>query len=221
MVQYGKTIGVRRIFPLAILLCLASCGGPLGKPINAKMSDLMPLAVGSEWKYSQKGGTSRQPDRSRRVVSKTTFNGKPAFELEDKDEDGQNSARYIYRLNDDGLFLHQFDGYMRKDAENREIQAPLKSGSSWQVEIPVFSGGHAGKEQWNYSIRGMEKVTVPAGTFQAVRIDCVNSFLDEASQLFYRRAWYAPKVGMIKLLMGNSPELKDSTMELKSYKLAN
>lgn len=70
------------------------------------------------------------------------------------------------------------------DASTRMLAFPLKPGSSWEMRMPM--GSMASR-----AVVGMERVTVPAGTFNAVR-------MQEKREGTAGDSWYVPDVGVIK-----------------------
>ena len=68
------------------------------------------------------------------------------------------------------------------------LKGSLEVGTAW----PVDTGGIKGTMR----IGAIEKVTVPAGTFEAVRVDADVAFLGTKKR---DRSWYAPAIGLVKM----------------------
>ena len=62
----------------------------------------------------------------------------------------------------------------------------------------------------------METVTVPAGTFNSLRVDLVMTFRSSDLDADYEISdWFAPDVGMVKSSAGS--DYGSFTLELESY----
>jgi hypothetical protein len=83
----------------------------------------------------------------------------------------------------------------------------MSSGSTWKDTLTLLN--HS--EEYISTAVGLETVTVPAGIFEAmkVQIDAVSV----ADDIGFR--WYAPGVGLIK--MHNKASWGEATHELVSY----
>lgn len=66
---------------------------------------------------------------------------------------------------------------------------PFKAGDTWAFDRPSASVG-------TYTVVGVEQIKVPAGTFEAekVNIEYATSGVRKAI-----RAWYAPNVGRVRM----------------------
>jgi Ca-activated chloride channel family protein len=105
----------------------------------------------------------------------------------------------------------------------------LEGGSSWSHEFTTtVSGGAEGitvditattSEDWTAS--GVESVSVPAGTFEAIRVDgsattsISGGFFDVPATSVTHTFWYAPGVGIVKWV--TSMEGYTGTGDLTSY----
>lgn len=70
------------------------------------------------------------------------------------------------------------------------LKAPFEPGQHWEGRL--FKGGTE-----TVKVIGWESVTVPAGTFRALKIEHHKQYNNDKSDFLYY--WYAPNVGMIKL----------------------
>jgi hypothetical protein len=70
------------------------------------------------------------------------------------------------------------------------MQLPLSSGNAWEGRI--FQGGTE-----TIRVVGLENLTVPAGTFQTLKIEHHLRY-DNGKEDFLNY-WYAPEIGMVKL----------------------
>jgi hypothetical protein len=203
---------------LALLLAAGSCRHKEVREYTYA-DDIYPLAAGNEWVFSDRGGDGTPNlDRVRQVIGRTTFEGQPAWEVKEAAADGTGVTRFTARLTKQGLFVHPFDQHTRKDQERQELKFPMKAGTRWQADVQVFAGGRPETEPWVYVVRNPEQITVPAGTFTAVRIDAESAGYGTAYPQ-YVRTWYAPGVGVVRYQIGTDPEAKDRILELRRYKV--
>lgn len=70
------------------------------------------------------------------------------------------------------------------------LKAPFEPGQAWEGRL--FKGGTE-----TVKVVGWESVTVPAGTFEALKIEHHKQYNDGKADFLYY--WYAPQVGMVKL----------------------
>ncbi|MFH1452972.1 MAG: hypothetical protein ABIH00_03195 [Armatimonadota bacterium] len=92
------------------------------------------------------------------------------------------------------------------------MKLPLKTGKSW-----VWTGKFkdTGDITFNFKVAAFEKVTVPAGTFKAFKIDITaDAGMDRKITV---QRWYAAGIGLIKETSGLPP--LSLTHELKGYKI--
>jgi hypothetical protein len=79
----------------------------------------------------------------------------------------------------------------RYETGDRVLRWPIVAGDSW--------AGRPRPEylEWRYTTRGWETVTVPAGRYDAVRVD-TSRVLHNGKTELVTSAWYAPGVGMVR-----------------------
>jgi hypothetical protein len=78
------------------------------------------------------------------------------------------------------------------------IKSDLKAGMSWKAETIYLSCGF-GSHVEEYSTV-TEKVTVPAGTFEAIRVDVAHE------KRVHTSLWFAPGRGLVKIKQGERVE---------------
>lgn len=90
------------------------------------------------------------------------------------------------------------------------LSFPLEVGKTWQGKYTGFSAavGISWDGDASCEVKPVESVTVPAGQFDAYRIDCVTAWtamgLDGRA---HTSTWYAPKVGaVVKTVDAESPQ---------------
>jgi hypothetical protein len=84
------------------------------------------------------------------------------------------------------------------------LKTPSAGGKSWGVAV-ALGGDELGVGKMTAS--GPEKVEVPAGTYQAVRVDMDGTFFGERQQV---TTWYAVGVGKVKEVSGKEVEVLKS-----------
>ena len=68
------------------------------------------------------------------------------------------------------------------------LKGPFCAGTTWKTKADEIEGTD--------TITAVETIKVPAGTFEAVRVDAVYTL---GNQPMSYRAWYAPGVGLLKM----------------------
>ncbi len=93
---------------------------------------------------------------------------------------------------------------------DQSAQFPLQVGKTWTARYGQSTGGGEFIQQTGSgTVMGIEKVTVPAGTFQAYRIDARHG------PDIRTTSWYAPEVGFFVKVQSSSPQ--QLNFELVSY----
>ncbi|MBN9119797.1 MAG: hypothetical protein J0I06_11670 [Planctomycetes bacterium] len=77
------------------------------------------------------------------------------------------------------------------------LKAPFRAGDSWKYE--VIGTEKIGASKGTRTVAGVEEVKVPAGTFEAVRVDADYVFGNGPGAARKASAWYAPNVGLVKM----------------------
>jgi hypothetical protein len=113
------------------------------------------------------------------------------------------------------------------------LQFPLEPGRRWSGGVQWYSGSGTLRHQLTMQAAGWERVTVPAGSFDAIRISARGHISETGSRNYYAQSgtvssviWYAPAIGQIvrkeidhrdnsPIALGNLSE----RWELVSYRL--
>jgi hypothetical protein len=88
------------------------------------------------------------------------------------------------------------------------LKLPHKAGGSWPYDCPAQAGGLV-EVKATRTAHGPEEVVVPAGKYRAIRVEHRGSTNGKPSTATF---WYAPGVGLVKMVTG------DTVQELKSFK---
>lgn len=156
---------------------------------------LLPAGVGSHWTYRLVEGESGIEEQ---VVTQHLPSG--AITIEGR-RVGQQAHLEFYQSTPEGIFQVGAGGkerlMMSPPIPLLRFPAATEKLADWQGGITIPSGSVPGRA-WSL-VRGMEKVTVPAGTFTAYRTDTtLEANINSQLSLFLTSRWFAPGVGIVK-----------------------
>lgn len=184
---HGWSARVKHLIRLLILCSIARVAVAAG----GGLLDAPPWSVGDEWTYKvtdypNSGGAFASPE--------TTFK---VSEIKDEvyildrrdtaDPPKLGRPRFTKRLN----ALHRV-GPGGPWSEFLRYRWPLQSGTDWKTQYDQPEGSVT--THWNVAVVGAERVTVAAGTFDAIRVDGWRTNEGGASGRIQERWWYAPAV---------------------------
>jgi len=180
------------------------------KPAVAKdrtPSDYYPLKVGTKWLYRVQGQTGRVTN----LVSKTELiDGQQVACVETTFQDKVIPTEHLANT-PQGLFRYRSHG-IGLSPPLCLLRYPVKKGDSWKSKIVV-----GGQQEVHVSCCvGAEKVTVPAGTYDAVTIDVVLMLGDTI--VGTSKYWLAAGVGMVK--QNNKASGTTTVFELEKFEPA-
>lgn len=220
---------------LILALSLAACGDDVASGVDApgpvecttpRAQRYLPLAVGATWTYRVTPLVGTPVDKSSTVEALEDVGGAKAgvtaFRVRTAKIDGatvswqEDRCTSITRHREQTFDLANVKNvdtiYSPDKIRIDETPAHLAMGASWQVSYTEVTTDSANvtttiakDETWTVEATA-ESVTVPAGTFTALRLHKVTS--GAADKMF----WFAAGVGKIK-------ETGDQTEELVSYTL--
>jgi hypothetical protein len=187
---------------LAALVSVAALPAVLAAPVPTHLipRDTTPLelqtAVGTKWVY--------EGDYGKRTVVVTVVqeekNGARLVTTEKSGADGKRTPYMVTRISAEGVFVVA-EGRRKYDEPWCVLRLPHRPGRTWQTE--VSGNGPAGIATMRAG--PMEKVTVPAGTFLAARIEWELKYKGGGRKA---TCWYAHGVGLIRM---------DENMKLASF----
>ena len=208
----------------------AACGNPY-----------LPVVQGATWTYNLTGSSSDTFTRSIISVGENNFTDQDVFgsgvtrqgnwncdngALIALDPTSGNSAS----VNSENVSVD----FKTTSSSGVTLPASLNQGDSWTqtttlegteningLEVPA-------KNEFSNTctVAGKESITVAAGTFDAVRVDCqtamnititMNGAPISSPFTFTATSWYAENVGLIKTV--STGDQLDSTLELTSYSI--
>ncbi len=193
MTTYRSTKSV----PCLVVLAAVAGGCATTTPT---MDVWQPAPVGKSWTTQQRNTGSYGKDLEAVVtrVADVAWKGTPAVAL--RTASGNTllqqpaDGRWLAMLGQDGRPMTTWD-------PPAGWALPISVGSSWSGprKMTVMASGRTFEYEWSCTVNAYEKVTVPAGTFDAFRVDCKTN--TDAQDTY----WVSPKVHpfvMTKLVRG-------------------
>ncbi|HEY9855943.1 MAG TPA: hypothetical protein V6D05_09420 [Stenomitos sp.] len=220
-----------KLFSALLAISLAGCGIAPQTSLVAKRSTLMkarsltaeslyPLEPGARWQYQTTSRSGDDPERPGPVqvftlVQVGAASGSMQAVMERRFGDRQMPSTLIERTSD-SVTLSRYQ--KPEDGSITVLKWPLTPGASWP-------GRTWPQAQETIQYAGTESIRVPAGTYEAARMDHLIRYqTGSTDELHY---WYAPGVGMVKAIegltvdLGQGPVLHQVTCELTSYAVAS
>jgi len=157
------------------------------------------VRIGDAWTYESEDITAAVKSAPSTLLVRADFltkDGEVAFTNQDPDMPLDQQFVYVYsRVPTDACMVEGLTGiWMRRGADCAKA---LEPGATWTRE------SKKGETKISLAFRymGMEKVTVPAGTFDALRIDCDNRAVSSRGEIrMQRKFWYVPALrGMARV----------------------
>jgi hypothetical protein len=190
----------------AVLLVLALAAGPGAADKDAP--DYYPLKIGTKWHYRLDLNGQTVPVENQ-VVKVEIVNGAPVAQV-DTFLQGKVMASEQLQANAQGVFRLKSNEQEFKPAVHL-LRYPAKDGESWET----VTGGGAPIRYRCKAVR--ETVKVPAGTYQAVRVQIDAD--QNGTLLVQTLYWFAPEVGMVKQVFQGGPQNR-GTLELEKFEPA-
>ncbi len=192
---------MRAAFALLVVASVA-VAAPVPKAVKKKLPDYYPLTEGTTWEYDM--GKTPVTVRVKEFKEKDGVRtGKLVTE-----HDGKAVASESIRVDAEGVARTHIN-----DAEIKPPVVILKFGlvddDSWEVKAKVAESEVKG----TFTLKGTEKVTVPAGEFEAVLVVGESTVSGTKTGTKW---WLADGVGIVKLeyTLGG---MASTPLELKKY----
>ena len=182
-------------------------------PAGAQSADRPDVKVGDQWKFAVYYSVpSTEPNRTWLITSVT------ATGIEGT-EDGE-PLKLTRELN-------VVESPRTKESNPRSLVFPLAVGKRWQyVTDWVFKPkGSKGRSAVEVVVMGYEKVTVPAGEFDAFKLTSAETLSGKSpigsmyAGQTTRTYWYAPAARAVVKIVSRNPYLGPSTVELVGLQL--
>jgi hypothetical protein len=151
--------------------------------VLAQTADRPTLKVGDRWTYEVRAGQSRvkSVDRLREITAVTP----------ERIEGTENGSAFVMTTD-----LNNVESALRKDSDQRLLSFPLQVGKKWSFsdEYTDYSrDGIVGKMDVDAEVVGYEKVRVPAGEFDAFKLQADGKRIEGGNTTGISWTyWYAP-----------------------------
>ena len=163
---------------------------------GAAAQPVVPTAVGTTWEYSLTEHPPRQPQQSLvvQIVGTEKVGRRELLKFETREGDAVTKTELI-AVDDKGLHCYERrkpDGSaMSFDPPQLVVPWPLKPGSKWSTDSNV---GSTPAQQQQFTANAEEVVTVPAGTYQGIRLRAEHPWPVSVAT----DRWFAAGVGVVK-----------------------
>ena len=198
---------VRRL-SLAVILIFAI----VASPALAQKADRPEVKVGDEWQFMNYTVVPIQKPNLVWVITSVTPTGIA----------GTSNGKPLTLTPD----LNIIESPTRKFSDRRNLSFPLEIGKSWtySTHIEFKDLGGAQRQDAGVTVAAYEKVTVPAGQFDAFRIEAKGKFGQQSAagagaREFTETTWYAPSARAVVKQVWRDPVVGERVLELASFKL--
>ena len=200
---------IRRLITLitSIVLATATPGAPVPNHLTPKDQLLYyPLSKGTCWVYEGGSGAGTFVVTG---AEKDQKSGETVVEIARVKPGGKEERYQKLAISRDGVLW--LANPSRFDNPVRLLKTPVRAKETWDFRT---SGSGIQEGKGTMRVAGVETVEVPAGKFDAVRVDEEFTSLADGKPLdhFKQTYWYAPNVGVVKSTFeGIKTELKSFT----------
>ena len=194
--------GWKHIAAVALMAGLAGCAATGQPPVGAPVAEAPKLAVGTRWVYSGQDGF-RSPDVFQETHEITAVGPAGAEVTVTQNGSLGNFVRHESWAAPGMVLAGTLTG-----SETRRFSTPLEryrfplySGETWNQWIDNYdeTTRKAGRINRYVRVGGWQKVSTPAGTFDAIRLRVLMQLGDEEFWRYQTTCnyaiWYAPAVG--------------------------
>jgi len=159
--------------------------------------DYLPMAVGFWWKYRM---VENKQEFTIKVTGKEKIGDVMCYKVETVAGNGKVMMIEYYSKPKGKVMWHREKYIMAKqtvdfDPVRTLILNPLYKGAKWSWK---GKGMMDVEIEESATVTGFEKVKVPAGKFNAAKVDFK---VKQGGQEMAKTYWYAPNIGMVKSLM--------------------
>ena len=194
---------MKRSLTLSVLLLAAGCATPLSQTPPAGMAAQVAapdIRVGDDWKYSLHDGYTRLP-RGTLEYSVSAVQG-DTVTVALRHEGRESTERYTRDWNWRERPMTNLQNF-RYEPAYPALPFPLVAGKRWQTFVQATdpATGRVNRVRIDGVVLGWERVKVPAGEFDALKVRRLvyagnqDHFLTE--EQIAEVDWYAPKLGRV------------------------
>jgi hypothetical protein len=161
---------------------------------DALTGDKPEVNVGDRWIWQHTNGLSNEKDFTQIENVVAVTDAEIRTQIKVKGKANTAIATYTREWNPVDVVVAKYDPYLK------EFEFPLQVGKKWKssADKMLFSNGKHGKFYLKSEVVALEKITVPAGTFDAYKItvalDATGTDEDANIGHTIETYWYAPSV---------------------------
>ena len=181
-------------------------------PALAQKADRPEVKVGDEWQFLSYTVVPIQKPNVVWVITSVTPTGIA----------GASNGKPLTLTPD----LNIIESPTRKFSDRRVLSFPLEIGKSWtySTHVELKDLGGTLRQDAGGTAAAYEKVTVPAGQFDAFKIETTGKFGQEGAagagaREFTETTWYAPSARAVVKQVYRDPVMGERVLELASFKL--
>jgi hypothetical protein len=176
---------------VAALLITLAPAAPVPTHLRKPPVYYYPTTVGTTWVYEDPNG-----EETLTITKVEDVDGGKLVTVETVTDTGRKPEEKMI-VSEGGLARAEARGY-KFTPPSVMLKVPFRPGDSWKSDPD--------RSEENAKIIGVERVRVPAGTFEAVRVDA--KYATGGPQKEPASFWYAPGVGLVKFTGGKEQVLK-------------
>ena len=173
---------------------LLAVAGFLSFGASAQIIERPDIRVGERWSWQHINGMANEKDFT--IIEDVTevTDSEIHTRIRTKGKSGSAISAYTKEWNPVDVVSARYDPNLKR------LAFPLQTGKTWDgtADKMLFSNGKHGKFLLKGKVGALEKITVPAGTFDAYRIELTldASGTDEDANIGHtvETNWYAPSI---------------------------
>jgi hypothetical protein len=186
----------RALLTLSALVLLVSLTPAAPVPKGAGKPVYFPTQKGAKWTYTNYHNDQEETF----VVTEVVEKGGEKIISVGREAKGEVTPAGKFKLTKEGV-IESVGAWQLHHVRPLMLDRPVKPGDEWEEEVEAEGPGRA-PLKWKVVVRGPEKVKVPAGTFEAIRVESTFTIKGIAGRpdmmLLSLTEWYAPGVGAIR-----------------------
>ncbi len=181
-----------RLLVLAAPLVGSLTAAPVPEHLFPKTRLYFPTEVGAEWEYDD--NSAKHTFVVKNVEEK---DGAKLVAVHVRHSEGK-TTQHSYTMEVTKAGLREVSNANRKvEPPTPAVKWPCKKGDTWESRMALDGDPRA---DYAFTCLGFEEVKVPAGTFQALRVEQVSHDLLTGKTVQTITTWYAPEVGPVRIV---------------------